>query len=125
MNEATVIDQIESRFGIRSSLSHLEKKEWFRDSDTKFTWKTHLLNTFKRRIEKGKEKFGSTPAIKEGEHFLEALNGFTEEKELYSFSTDSDKHHFGGWVIDERIVYCIGVERDTQEPLNPRPNQAG
>ena len=93
MNEAIIINQIESRFGIRSSLTHLEKKEWFRDADTNFTWKTHLFNTFKRRIEKGKETFGSTLAIKEGEHFLEALNNFTEEKELYSFSTDSEKHH--------------------------------
>jgi len=124
MNKAKVIDQVESRFGIKSSLTHLEQKEWFMEADSKNTWKAHLTNTFKRRIEKGKEKFGSTPAIQEGERFLEALNKFTEKNELYSFSTDSDEHHFGGWMIDEKMVYCIGVDRDTQEPLNPKPNQS-
>ncbi len=96
--------KIKQRFGETPEVIQLNRKEWLMDSQTGQTWKSHLQRIFKIR-QKGD---GITVELsQEIGSFLRHLDKMNKNSSLYSFTATTKENHYGGWLIDNEVAFCV------------------
>lgn len=88
-------------------MSEVSPKAWLMDVKTKEPWRDCFISMIQRRLVGADSRGIAKSAIDETMCFLEEIKSFTPELKVYSFSASSASSIYAGWVIDDRIAFCI------------------
>ena len=102
-----VCQLVRARFGESVVISEFSAKPWLIEEKTKQSWRDYLLSMFQHRLVGADARGVAKPVIDETKSFLQQIERFTPEQTLYSFSASSASNVYAGWVIDDRIAFCI------------------
>lgn len=125
MTADKISELLKKRFGETVEVSHLDAKSWLMEEKTKKSWRDYLLSAILQRLDGAGQRGVAAAVVEETESFRRHVERFTPAQSLYSFSASSASTAYAGWVIDDKIVFCVPSKKEPNQPPEPTAPSGG
>lgn len=115
MNEETLQELLNVRFGDRVTITSFEAKDGRLPllNNEDYAWRDYLIETFGLRLKQAEKKDFDPDIIQETKAFIEELRKLPEDAVLFVWQAKSATNRYMGWASEEKLIYA--------QKINPPP----